>query len=191
MPTTTVDQFITGLCGIPDEEFRVGTVYDYLKQHPVDEESLQPYLFFSKKQYTRNLIFKNDLFELMALCWEVGQASNIHNHADQNCWMTVPVGRMRVQNFRIIRQDGRTGYCRLEPTDTLDIDQFHPAEVDRAEPVHQVINPAEYDLRAVSLHVYSKPYDRCLVYSAQKNQYQEVQLNYSSEYGKLSDGVKL
>src|SRR6202011_2774583 len=66
IPTTTVDQFITGLCGIPEEEFRVGTVYDYLKQHPVDEESLQPYLFFSRMQYTRNLIFKNDLFELMA-----------------------------------------------------------------------------------------------------------------------------
>jgi cysteine dioxygenase len=191
MLTATVDELIAGLCAIPEKDFRVGTVYDYLKQSPVDKGSLQPYLFFSRKQYTRNLIFKNNLFELMALCWEVGQASNIHNHAGQNCWMTVPVGRMRVQNFRIIRQDERTGYCRLEPTDTLDIDHFHPAEVDRAEPVHQVINPAEYDLRAVSLHVYSKPYDRCLVYSVQKNQYQEVQLNYSSEYGKLSDGVKL
>jgi cysteine dioxygenase len=107
MPTTTVDQFITGLCRIPDEEFRVGTVYDYLKQHPVDEESLQPYLFFSKKQYTRNLIFKHALFELMALCWEVGQASNIHNHADQNCWMAIPVGRLRIQNFRILEQDDK------------------------------------------------------------------------------------
>jgi hypothetical protein len=33
MRTNTVDQFITGLCAIPDEDFRVGTVYDYLKEH--------------------------------------------------------------------------------------------------------------------------------------------------------------
>jgi cysteine dioxygenase len=99
MRATTVDQFITGLCAIPDEDFRVGTVYDYLKEHPVDEHSLQPYLFFSQRQYTRNLIFKNDLFELVAVCWEVDQSSNVHNHAGQNCWMTIPVGRLRVQNF--------------------------------------------------------------------------------------------
>jgi cysteine dioxygenase len=191
MLTATVDELITGLCAIPEKDFRVGTVYDYLKQSPVNEDSLQPYLFFSKKQYTRNLIFKNNLFELMALCWDVGQASNIHNHADQNCWMAMPVGRLRVQNFRIIRQDERNGYCRLEPTDTLEIDQFHPVEVDPTEPVHQVINPAEHDHRAVSLHIYSKPYDRCLVYSLENDRYQEVALKYSSEYGEPCAGLTL
>jgi cysteine dioxygenase len=184
MRATTVDQFITGLCAIPDEDFRVGTVYDYLKEHPVDEHSLQPYLFFSKRQYTRNLIFKNELFELVAVCWEVDQASNVHNHAGQNCWMTIPVGRLRVQNFGVIEQDLESRYCRVEPTESIDIDKLRPAEVDPTEPVHQVLNLAEFGGRAVSLHIYSRPIDRCLVYSPSNNQCHEVVLRYTSEYGR-------
>jgi len=186
-----IDKFIAGLCSIPEEKFAVGIVYDYIKENPVSQDTLEPYLFFSRKQYTRNLIFKNSLFELMALCWDVGQGSRIHNHCEQNCWMTVPIGRLRIQNFRVIEQDEKTGHCQIETTEAFNVHTLSPAEVDPAEPVHQVLNPNEFNERAVSLHIYSKPYDRCLVYSVQKNQYQEVQLTYSSEYGKLSYGVKL
>jgi len=146
MQSITVDQFIAGLCAIPEEEFSVGTVHEYLKGNPVDERSLQPYLFFSKHRYTRNLIFKNRLFELLALCWDVGQSSQIHNHQDQNCWMAMPLGRLRVQNFRVFEQNGRTNYCRIEPTDAFDIHALMPAEVDPADPVHQVLNLPEFNL---------------------------------------------
>jgi len=186
MPTT-VDQFTAGLRAIHDEDFRVGTVYNYLKEHPVDELSLRPYLFFSERQYTRNLIFKNDLFELVAVCWEVGQSSNVHNHAGQNCWMTMPVGRLRVQNFRVIEQDFETGHCRVESTESIDIDKLQPAEVDPTEPWHQVLNLDEFGGRAVSLHIYSRPIERCLVYSPSQNRCSEVQLHYTSEYGRRCD----
>jgi cysteine dioxygenase len=186
-----IDQFVAGLCAIPEENFRPGTVYDYLKSHPVDEHSLTQYLFFSKKHYTRNLIFKDDLFELVAVCWEVGQASQIHNHHNQNCWMTIPIGKLRVRNFRVLEQKQAAGYCRLEPTDAFDIHKHMPAEVDPAEPVHQVLNLAESNQRAVSLHIYSRPFDRCLVYSLDTSEYREVPLHYTSEYGKLCEGERL
>jgi cysteine dioxygenase len=187
----SVDQFVSGLCAIAEKDFRVGTVYDYLKVHPVDEDSLAQYLFFSKNHYTRNLIFKNELFELMAICWEAGQVSQIHNHHNQYCWMAIPVGRLRVQNFRVLDQNKATGYCRLEPTSALDIYRLEPAEVDPAEPVHQVLNLAEFNGRAVSLHVYSRPFDRCLVYCQETSEYREIPLHYTSEYGKLCDGERL
>jgi hypothetical protein len=46
----------------------------------------------------------------MTICWEIGQASRIHNHRDQNCWMSAPIGRLKVQNFRAScpRQPSRT-----------------------------------------------------------------------------------
>ncbi len=191
MRTLTVEQLIAGLCGISNEGFQVGSVYDYLKRHAVDEESLEPFLFFSRSQYTRNLIFKNDLFELIALCWDIGQASRVHNHAGQNCWMAMPTGRLRIQNFQVIEQDNATGYCRIEPTDSFDIDDVNPTEVDPTEPVHQVLNLAEFGRRAVSLHVYSKPINRCLVYSPKENRYGEVMLHYTSELGQLCPGVRL
>jgi len=187
----SIDQFVTGLCAIPEEHFRVGTVYEYIRDHPVDERSLEPYLFFSENHYTRNLIFKNDVFELMSICWEVGQCSQIHNHHNQNCWMAIPIGRLRVQNFRVVEQKDAAGYCRLEPTNAFDIHRLMPAEVDPEEPVHQVLNLAEFGHRAVSLHIYSRPFNRCLVYRCETDEYREIPLHYTSEYGELCEGEKL
>jgi cysteine dioxygenase len=191
MQSVHIDQFITGLCSIPEKDFSVETVYHFLQDYPVDEHSLQPYLFFSGSHYTRNLIFKNELFELLAICWEIGQVSRIHNHQNQNCWMAVPIGTLRVQNFRVLAQDDKTGYCRLEPTDAFDIHKSMPTRVDPTEPVHQVLNLPEYNQQAVSLHIYSKPFDSCLVYSLAQNHYMQVPLHYSSEYGTLCEGEKL
>ena len=58
-------------------------------------------------------------------------------------------------------------------------------------PIHQVLNLAEYDERAVSIHLYSKPYDRCLSYCRDTNTYKEVELFYTSIDGKLCDGIQL
>lgn len=187
----SIDQFVTGLCAIPQEDFRAGVVYDYLKSYPVDDRSLSQYLFFSKNHYTRNLIFKNDLFELIAVCWEVGQASQIHNHHNQNCWMAIPIGKLRVQNFRVLEQKEAAGYCRLEPADAFDIHKYLPGEVDAGEPVHQVLNLAESNQRTVSLHIYSRPFDRCLVYCIETSEYREIPLHYTSEYGQLCEGERL
>jgi cysteine dioxygenase type I len=187
----SIDQFVAGLCDIPEECFGVGTVYEYIREHPVDESSIEPYIFFSKNHYTRNLIFKNGLFELIAICWDVGQVSQIHNHHNQNCWMSIPTGKLRVQNFRVLDQNPATWYCRLEPTNSFDIHQLMPAEVDPEEPVHQVLNLAEFNQRAVSLHIYSRPFDRCLVYCIDTSEYREIPLHYTSEYGKLCEGERL
>ncbi|MFY9555684.1 MAG: cysteine dioxygenase family protein [Blastocatellia bacterium] len=187
----SIDRFVDELCAIPEQNFCSSGVYDYLKSHPVDETSLSQYLFFSKNHYTRNLIHKNDLFELIAVCWEAGQSSQIHNHHNQRCWMSIPIGRLRVQNFRVIEQSEANWYCRLEPTGAFDIHRFMPAEVDSEEPVHQVLNLAEFNEPAVSLHIYSRPFDRCLVYCVETAEYREIPLHYSSEYGKLCDGEKL
>jgi cysteine dioxygenase len=191
MRPISIDGFTAGLCSLSEECFSVAGVSDYIKGHYVDAASLRPYLFFSKSQYTRNLIFKNELFELMAVCWDIGQISRIHNHSDQRCWMTMPIGRLRVQNFRVVVQDDKTGYCQLKPTEVFNIQRLSPAKVDPAEPVHQVFNPVEFNERAVSLHIYSKPYNRCLVYSRSKSEYRELTLSYTSEYGKLCAGVIL
>ncbi|HTT20744.1 MAG TPA: cysteine dioxygenase family protein, partial [Candidatus Sulfotelmatobacter sp.] len=72
---------------IPTEPLR-----EFLEKNPVDSDSLAPYLTWDRQHYTRNLIDRTPRYELMAICWEVGQASSVHNHRDQNCWMAVPLG---------------------------------------------------------------------------------------------------
>jgi len=80
-----IDDWVKGLAAIRERDFTLEAVQDYILQHAVLPETLEKYLFFSKGNYTRNLIFKNDVFECMTICWEIGQFSRIHNHRDQNC----------------------------------------------------------------------------------------------------------
>jgi cysteine dioxygenase len=181
-----IQEFIEGLKALP--QFTPPEVYEYLKSHIVQPDSLRPYLFFSQATYTRNLIFKNDLFELLALCWESGQVSRIHNHRDQQCWMAVPIGRLLAQDYRVLDRDPQKKTCRLEPSRSYPITPTQPAEVDANEPVHQVLNLPEFGERAVSLHLYSKPFDSCEIYSLEKGSYSDVPLYYTSEYGKLCAG---
>jgi predicted metal-dependent enzyme (double-stranded beta helix superfamily) len=186
-----IEEWVKGLAAMPEREFTLEAVQEYILQNAVQPETLEKYLFFSKGNYTRNLIFKNDVFECMTICWEIGQFSRIHNHRDQNCWMSAPIGRLRVQNFHVEERDAQRGTCHLVATDVYDMDAAHPAYVNPLEPVHQVLNLAEFKQRAVSIHVYSKPFDTCEIYQREKGTYADAPLHYTSEYGKLNPAEKL
>jgi cysteine dioxygenase len=138
-----IDDWVTSLAAIPENLFTLETVQDFVVQHPVQPGSLEPYLFFSKGSYTRNLIFKNALFECMTLCWEVGQHSRIHNHRDQNCWMSAPIGRLHIRNYRVENMNPITGDCQIIPTDIYQLDASQPTFVNPMEPVHEVMNLAD------------------------------------------------
>jgi len=184
----SISDWVAGLAAIPEREFTLQNVQDYMIAHAVKPETLEQYLFFSKGSYTRNLIFKNDIFECMAICWEVGQSSRVHNHRDQNCWMTTPIGRLHVENFHLVHQDLQGGRCRLEPTSTVEMNISQPCAVDPADPVHRVVNPREFNERAVSLHVYSRPFDTCVVYSPEQGTCGEIQLHFNTMFGKTNAG---
>lgn len=188
---TTISQLIEGLKDIPDPEFVCENVYRFLGNNPIDVDSIERYLHWSEKFYTRNLIYKDDRFEMMAICWNKGQVSRIHNHHGQRCWMVVPIGRLKGQNFAVDAINEDTGYCKLRETNEFELSDCLAATVELDEPVHQILNLEEYDEKAVSIHIYSKPYDRCLCYCRDTDTYKEVQLFYTSIDGKLCDGISL
>jgi cysteine dioxygenase len=180
----SIGNFTSELRKLPASSFeQVDALQRFLREHPVDPETLSPYLVWDRQHYTRNLIDKNKLYELVAICWEVGQASSIHNHRDQNCWMAAPIGRLKVQNYRVMAQDVAAGTCQIEPTDIVEINPANPVAVDPKEPVHRVYNPAELKQRAVSLHVYSRPFDTCVVYADQQGTCGVIKLHYTTQYG--------
>jgi cysteine dioxygenase len=179
-----VDDFAAGLSAIPEPEFTDEGVLQFLRANPADPETLQPYLHYSPEKYTRNLICRTPLFELIAICWEVGQVSAIHNHRGQRCWMAIAIGKVQVQNFRLTSQDPARHTCTLEPTDRYIIDVGHPAEVDPGEPIHLVANPATFGGRAATLHIYSRPFDTCEVYDLKTGHYADVKLQNYTEFGR-------
>src|SRR5271167_3272966 len=182
----SLENFIAGLRKLSHDDFTgVSGTLQYITANPVDAESLQPYLFWNPQHYTRNLIDKTDLYELLAICWEVGMHSSIHNHKGQNCWMAAPIGRLAVQNYRVVAEDLAAHSCNIVPTDIVHITPENPVAVDPLNPVHDVRNPREWNQRAVSLHVYSRPFDSCIVYSVEQGTCGEIGLQYTSKYGKI------
>jgi cysteine dioxygenase len=184
-----IHDFVTALGKFPEAAFGpTEQIRRFLEENPLNPESLTPYLTWDRQHYTRNLIDKNALYELIAVCWEVGQASSIHNHRDQNCWMAVPIGRLLVENYHVVHQDIPAGKSAIQSTEIIEMNAEHPCAVDPLEPVHRVFNPREFNQRAVSLHVYSRPFDTCVVYSAEQGTCGEIQLHYTTEYGKTVRG---
>jgi cysteine dioxygenase len=183
--TVPIEKLVESLRQLPESAFvPTEPIRRFLQETPVNPDSLAPYLTWNRQHYTRNLIDRTPLYELMAICWEVGQASSVHNHRDQNCWMAVPIGRLLVENFHLVSQDVEGGVCRLEPLNTVEMNVAQPCAVNPADPVHRVLNPSEFGQRAVSLHVYSRPFDRCVVYSPDQGTCGEIQLHFNTEYGK-------
>jgi cysteine dioxygenase len=181
----SITDFVAELRKFPEPAFtRIDEIIRFLQTTPVSSDTLSPYLTWDRQHYTRNLIDKTPLYELVAICWEIGQSSSIHNHREQNCWMAVPAGRLLVENFRTISQDLSAGTCELETADTVEMNPRQPCAVDPLEPVHRVYNPREFDQRAVSLHVYSRPFDTCVVYSQEQHTCGVIKLHYQTEYGK-------
>jgi cysteine dioxygenase len=182
----SIQEFVEQLHQFGEAAFAaIDPIRRFLVDHPIDASTLQPYLFWDRQHYTRNLIDKTALYELVAICWEIGQGSSIHNHRDQNCWMAVPIGRLMVQNYRVLFQDLKAGKCSMGKTDVVEMNRDNPLAVDPAEPVHKVYNPREFGERAVSLHIYSRPFDSCDVYSDEQGTCGEIKLSYTSEHGVL------
>ncbi len=181
----SIEDFVSELHKFPETAFdRTSDILGFLERTAVSPDTLAPYMTWDRQHYTRNLIDKTPLYELIAICWDIGQVSSVHNHRDQNCWMLVPIGRLHVENFHLVSQDLDHGRCQLTPTDTVEMNPTHPCAVDPADPVHRVLNPKQFAERAVSLHIYSRPFDTCVVYSPEQGTCGVIKLHYSTVYGK-------
>jgi len=68
-----VEGIVETLRGVPPPRFQPGHICKLLHDLSVRPETLQPYLHFAPRRYTRNLIYRDDLFALLAL-WLLGAA---------------------------------------------------------------------------------------------------------------------
>jgi cysteine dioxygenase len=181
----SIQDFVSELRQFSESAFvHTHELLSFLQRASVQPETLSAYLNWDRRHYTRNLIDKTPLYELIAICWEVGQVSSVHNHREQNCWMAVPIGRLLVENFHLASQDLEHGVCKLTPTDTVEMNPAHPCAVNPSDPVHRVVNAKQFGERAVSLHIYSRPFDTCVVYSPEQGTCGVIKLHYTTVFGR-------
>src|SRR5260370_7026128 len=80
----TITDWVKDLAAISEREFTLETVQNYIVQHSVRPETLDKYLFFSRGNYTPNLIFKNDVFDCITISWQLDNSTATPHHPHQN-----------------------------------------------------------------------------------------------------------
>jgi cysteine dioxygenase len=181
-----VEGIVETLRGVPPAQFQPGEVCARLRGLLLDPRTLAPYLHFAPRRYTRNLIYRDEIFELLALCWEPHTQSPIHNHSGQLCWLSIQQGTLRLENFISLDGPGPGDNIRLVPNGGIARATEGALDLQQGENgIHRVSNP--FPERAVSLHVYSRPYDSCLAYDPLARTAREMRLQYNSIGGKLID----
>ena len=157
--TVSLEGFVAALRAIPEEEFTDSRVLETVTNSRVPITELDPYLVWKPDRYTRGLVYRNELFEVIVLCWNVGQGSPVHDHAGQRCWMTLPQGRLEITNYAY--KHGR----EIEFIDTEIVGEHESdIHIDQCSSVQQITNRCAWCEPAVSLQVYSRPFDNCYIY---------------------------
>jgi cysteine dioxygenase len=189
-----VDDFIEHLRSIEVGLITRDNVMDLCQSVRITDASLAPYVFFAEKFYTRNLIYRDALFEVMAICWQPNQRTAVHTHNGQLCWMITQRGNLKVVDYKWLGCDhpenqnvvgidclaGSDGIA-LKELRTVDACEGGPVlTADKLQTIHQLFNHGE---PAVSIHVYSRPIDSCVAFDMENNRCYRRNLSYFSKFG--------
>lgn len=168
---------------------------DLLTRWTIEPKDLAPYEHWQADRHTRNLIYKNERIELMLLCWPAGAVTPAHTHNGQLGWMAMVSGRLKVENFRFLECDRPenqevAGIDCLAGATSITMEKLHEEvcvpggplnTVDKQQTIHRILNPLEWNERAVSLHVYSLPIDSCVVFDLEAQKCWRRDLKYDNE----------
>ena len=168
---TLVDELVTCFRADPQGKSAARSLARYSSTH----SDWKRYQRFDPELYTRNLVARNEQFEMLVLCWSAGQESPIHDHAGQHCFMAVLQGR--IEELQYARPaPGAVG--RLQETAQRVLEPGGVAYIHDRIGLHKVRPCA--GLPAVSLHLYAKPIDVCQVYDEETGAELSRQLIYHS-----------
>lgn len=190
-----IDDFVQLLKGFTPETLTSASVLHLCQDTDLDDSSLAPYVHWNDALYTRNLIYRDDLFEVMAVCWQKGQKTVLHTHNGQLGWMMVNRGIAEVTNFKwqgcnapegqnVAGLDCLAGASEIqlsrENVETCARGGWVNA-IDRVRTIHQVAVVGEEPV--VSVHIYSRPIDSCVAFDLETPRCYRRQLRYYSKFG--------
>lgn len=144
-----------------------------------DLRELLPFSFVDPtKTYTRNLIATdNESYALIMIIWNRNRYSPIHNHPCDGCWVKIISGAMNEVQYRIQQN-------KLYEVSNIILDRG-VTYIDDSMGLHKVGNP-RHDQLAITLHLYSPPFDTCRVWTDAENSNQSSLADsfYFSVFGK-------
>ena len=194
---TSVGDFVAGLKELERDYITKDRIAEYMAAMPLRAEALKDFIWWRDSFYTRNLIYRDELFEVMTICWSPGQKTAIHTHNGQLGWMTVAQGEVRTHEFshtscnapenqNVVNIDCLGGATELQIDKVGTVvcaEGSGIVTVDKLQTIHQIENAGRTG--CVSLHVYSKPFDSCIAFDLEKQRCYRRQLSYYSKEGQL------
>jgi len=179
--TPALDRLVEDLREEFEGEARGSHIAELLAGYAGTESDWQAVTFFADHGYTRNLVAREERFELLLLAWGAGQESPIHNHEGQDCWMGVVEGQ--IEEVRYCKPE-EVGSGPLEPRGSQIFSQGEVAFI-RDEIGLHLVRSGSPDRPAVSLHLYASPYDQCNVYCPQTGKITRKDLRNYSVRGRI------
>lgn len=195
--SVSIGDFVETLRSFENEPITRDRVLGLCLETEVERRSLDRYAYFRGDAYTRNLIYRDDQIEVMALCWSPGQRTVIHTHNGQLGWMSVSQGAVAVINYKwlgcnasanqnVAGLDCLAGATEID-LDRRDVQECYPDgpvnTVDKEQTIHQVVVQGREP--ALSLHIYSRPIDSCVAFDLENRRCYRRQLSFYSRYGEV------
>lgn len=160
----------------------------------IDEKTLRPYVRFADDHYTRNLIHRDKHFDIMVLCWQPGQGTPIHTHNGQLGWAFTTRGALdcveyryggcdRPENQNVSGLDCLAGGMKVKldrSDETLCTPGGAVNRVTKQVTIHSLTVPSDCKERVVSFHVYSLPFDSCVVFDVAQGHCRRKELAFDS-----------
>ncbi|KAJ8687121.1 hypothetical protein QAD02_022919 [Eretmocerus hayati] len=162
-------------------------VQELMASYKSNPQDWKKFAKFDRYRYTRNLVDEgNGKFNLMVLCWGEGHGSAIHDHAQAHCVMKILQGQLCETQYRwpkkhIEEQENECGEA-LEEIDRHVYGVNDVTYINDSIGLHRVENLSAVN-PAVSLHLYSPPFDTCSVFNKQTGQRSTSKVTFWSKYG--------
>ena len=130
--------------------------------------------------YTRHLLHKdpNNRFVVLALVWQPGQMTPIHDHS---CWGVMGIVANMLEEVCYDRLDdgSRADFAELEQSRGTDVGQGGVAYLlPPYEEIHRIGNTS--DKPTISLHVYGRDLDEINVFDAHSGKVSPMRIKYYS-----------
>lgn len=176
MNPISVSDFLEFLIPLRARDFKSDKVDNFLHTRSFLEDTFLPFIHFRDDTYGRNLVYRNQFFELAILTWLPGHRTPIHDHANQRCWMMVESGELTFKNYETPASDSAK-LKALGPADT--IKSGSQVYIDDDLGIHSITNASHKP--AVSVHLYAGPINSCKIYNEATKRFEVKMLSYLTE----------
>ena len=129
--------------------------YSLINSVCFERDALGKYCSWDCKPYTRNIVSRNDNYELVLICWDSYQQTTIHDHNGSKGIVKSIYGKLTENRYEL------KNFCLKYIGETsLGLGKSVPIDDDLG--LHQMINRNKK--KAISLHLYLKPVNFYHVY---------------------------